>query len=87
MSAKTAKLRSTVENEPVALAAAIRTLLYAFLGTRLDARTLTELVVVAEVMIGIVVRGVVTPTKRQTRKPKRTRQVAPSADTTLKAAA
>ena len=87
MSTKTAKLRSTVENEPVALAAAIRTLLYALLGTRLDARTLTELVVVAEVIVGIVVRGVVTPTKRRTRKPKRTRQMALSADPTLKAAA
>ena len=87
MSTKTAKLRSTVDNEPVALAAAIRTLLYAFSAPGLDARTLTELVVVAEVMVGIVVRGFVTPTKRQTRKPKRTRQVATSADTTLKAAA
>jgi hypothetical protein len=60
------KLRRTAQSEPVALAGAIRALLYALLGTQLDARTMTEVVVIAETLVGMVVRQFVTPTKRRT---------------------
>lgn len=66
-----AKTRRRVRNEPVALAGVIRTLLYGLLGTRLNARSLAELVFVAETVVGLGVRHLVSPTARSTRRPRR----------------
>ena len=63
--------RRRARSEPVALAGVVRTLLYAVLGTRLDARTLAELVFVAETVAGLLVRQLVSPATKRTARTKR----------------
>jgi hypothetical protein len=75
---RTSRIRQKAGHEPVALAGVIRTLLYGLLGTRLDARTLAEVVFVAETIAGMVLRNLVVPTAKQTKRPARPKP--PAAD-------
>ena len=71
MNGEARKLGKAAGHEPVALAGVLRTLLYAVLGTRLDARTLAELVCIAETVTALLVRHVVSPTSRRARRPRK----------------
>jgi hypothetical protein len=83
---RTRRIREKAGQEPVALAGVIRTLLYALLGTRLDARTLAEVVFVAETIVGMVLRNLVVPTAKQTKRPVRPKPPAAEVQAALHAA-
>lgn len=70
MNVEAKQVRKAAGHEPVALAGVLRTLLYAILGTRLDARTLAELVFVAETVTAMLVRHFVSPTAQRARRPR-----------------
>lgn len=63
-------VQASASTEPVVIGGALRTVLYVILGTRLDARTLSEVVVVAETLFGILVRHFVSPIRRKKPTPR-----------------